>query len=67
MINLLAEKIQLVVSKLKLSSLPDVDDMNNIKEGLNLIGDYSVLLHGYLNCLNMELEKYVTENNNKEK
>ena len=65
MINLLPEKIQLVVSKLKLSSSPDVDNMNNIKEGLNLIGDYSVLLCGYLNCLNMELEKHVTKNNEK--
>ena len=62
MANLLVERMRLVVSKLKLLSLPDVDNITNIIHGLNLLGDYSVLLQGHLHCLKAELE-----NNGKEK
>ena len=62
MANLLVERMRLVVSKLKLLSSPDVDNITNIIHGLNLLGDYSVLLRGHLHCLKAELE-----NNGKEK
>lgn len=51
--------------KLKLLSSTNVNDMDNIKEGLNFMGDYSVLLCGHLNCLNAELKK-CDKNNNKD-
>lgn len=55
MINLLIEKMQTVVSHMKLSDCPSANELENVKEGLNSIGDWSMLLRGHLNILKTEL------------
>ena len=67
MINLLFGKMRGVTWKLQLPNSLDVNDVENVRDGLNAMADYALLLHGHLKSLKMELKKKDNkkDNNNK--
>ena len=48
MVNLLIKKIHIVASRMMVLDSIVADEIDGVKDGLDLIGDYSVLLCGHL-------------------
>lgn len=57
MINLLIQKMRTITSQMKLKDWPSMDELENVKEHLDLVGDWGILLHGHLNILKTELRR----------
>ena len=49
--------------KLELPNSLDVNDVENIRDGLNVMADYALLLCGHLKSLEEELKKDNNEDN----